>query len=61
MNNANSVYVKTFAATQIVKFNLKATKQTSVTQYGRINLLRSPVNINYVKEYNSHQVCIMKS
>ena len=54
MNNiinrkTNRLNVKTFAAIQAVKYDLKATNETTLTRYRRKNSLRSPVNFKLCK------------
>ena len=43
-SKTNRLQIKTSSAIQKVKYNLKASNQTSVQKYRRINFLRSPVN-----------------
>ena len=58
MNNVinsktNRLNVKTFAAIQAVKYDLKATNETTLTRYRRKNSLRSPVNLKLCKRIQS--------
>ena len=43
-SKTNRLQIKTFSAIQKVKYDLKASNETSVQKYFRINFLRSPVD-----------------
>ena len=44
----NRLQIKTLSTIQKVKYDLKASNQTPVQKYRRINFLRSPVDQNFV-------------
>ena len=55
ISKTNRLQIKTFSAIQKVKYDLKASNQTSVQKYCGINFLRSPVDQELCSKITSPQ------